>query len=76
VSWLEGLAILGPGLIGVTLARHPDGIALGVADLWAGHSHAIEEVGEMPERVEELGLTIDFEPPHLAAIERELAIDA
>jgi branched-chain amino acid transport system permease protein len=77
VSWLESLAILGPGVIGLTLARRPDGLALAFSDLWAGrHGRSDDAPGDLPERIEELGLTIPLEPRHRAAIDHELAIDA
>lgn len=77
VSWLESLAILGPGVIGLTLARRPDGLALAVGDLWAGRrARADHAPGELPERLEELGLTIELESRHRAAVDHELAIDA
>jgi branched-chain amino acid transport system permease protein len=76
VSWLESLAILGPGIIGITLARRPDGLVLQASDLWAArHRFAIAADG-LPPDVEELGLTIPFAPAHLDAIDRRLAIDA
>jgi branched-chain amino acid transport system permease protein len=77
VSWLEGLAILGPGLIGITLARRPDGLVLQVSDLWAGRRRdALAGAAVLPDRLEELGLTVPFEPCHRAAVDQQLAIDA
>ncbi len=92
VSFLDDLAILGPGLIGVMLARHPDGLVLQVTDLWRGRaagdiryggSRRAERVvradgasGEpLPERLEELGLTVPFTTTHRVALDRALAID-
>jgi branched-chain amino acid transport system permease protein len=76
VSWLEGLSILGPGIIGITLARRPDGLVLQASDLWAGRRRAQHDGEDLPERIEELGLTVAFAPSHRAAFDRELAIDA
>src|SRR5688500_9017647 len=76
VSFLEGLAILGPGLIGITLARQPDGLVLQLSDMWRGRGGTVRADDEaLPERVEELGLTVPFAPPHRRAIDRALAID-
>jgi branched-chain amino acid transport system permease protein len=77
VSWLESLAILGPGLIGVTLARRPDGIVLLLGDLAAdrGRATSLPDEHGLPERVEELGLTVPFEPEHVASLDHALAID-
>ncbi len=75
VSWLESLAILGPGLIGITLARHPDGLVVRASDLWAGRRRA-PGADQLPEHVEELGLTVPFEASHRAALDQRLAIDA
>ncbi len=77
VSWLDSLSILGPGLIGISLARQPDGLVLRVSDLWngrrrAGHSPVDEA---LPDDVIDLGLTVPFTPAHLDAINRELAVD-
>ncbi|MDZ7675098.1 MAG: ABC transporter permease [Acidimicrobiales bacterium] len=77
ISWLESLALLGPGLIGITLARRPDGLVLWIADAWAGRVDSRQrEVDEaLPATVEDLGLAVPFEEAHLEAIDRELAID-
>jgi branched-chain amino acid transport system permease protein len=76
VSWLESLAILGPGLIGITLARRPDGLALAGSDLWAGrHARTEDAPGELPDQLEELGLTVAIEERHRTAVDHELAID-
>lgn len=77
VSWLDSLAILGPGLIGISLARQPDGLVLRASDLWngrrrAGHG-AVDEV--LPDDVVDLGLTVPFTAAHVDAINRELAVD-
>jgi branched-chain amino acid transport system permease protein len=76
VSWLSSLAILGPGLIGITLARRPDGLVLQAADLWAARHRLRAAEPGLPERVEELGLTVPFEDAHRAAIDHRLALDA
>ena len=77
VSWLDSLAILGPGIIGITLARHPDGIVLEASDRWHGRRRAGPEVvvDDLSEDLTELGLTVPFRPEHRVAIDRELAID-
>jgi branched-chain amino acid transport system permease protein len=76
VSFLEGLAILGPGLIGITLARQPDGLVLQLSDMWRGRGGTVSADDDaIPERVEELGLSVPFEPAHRQAIDRALAID-
>lgn len=75
VSWLEGLSILGPGIIGITLARRPHGLVLQATDMWAGRG-ANRGAVELPSPVEELGITVPFDARHLTAIDRELAIDA
>jgi hypothetical protein len=76
VSWLESLAILGPGLIGLTLARNPDGLALAGSDLWTGRRpRATDAAADLPERLEELGLTVPIEACHRDAVDRQLAID-
>jgi branched-chain amino acid transport system permease protein len=74
VSWLEALGILGPGLIGITLARRPDGLVLQLSDAWRGRGSDRRGGEALPEPVEELGLSVPFEPVHVDAIERELAI--
>lgn len=76
VSFLESLAILGPGLIGITLARQPDGLVLQLSDLWRGRGGTVRADDDaLPERVEELGITVPMEPAHRVAINRALAID-
>lgn len=77
ISGLEGLALLGPGLIGVTLARRPDGLVLAVSDMWSGRRRSVHaEVDEaLPEHVEDLGLAVPFTAQHVEAMNRELAID-
>ena len=75
VSWLSSLAILGPGLIGITLARRPHGLVLQASDLWAARHRLRTAAPGLPERIEELGLTVPFEDAHRAAIDRGLAID-
>lgn len=77
VSWLDSLAILGPGLIGLTLARQPDGLVLRLSDLWHGRRGTARAPidGDLPRDVAELGLTVPFTPAHVAAIDHELAID-
>jgi hypothetical protein len=75
VSWLEGLSILGPGIIGITLARRPHGLVMQASDLLAGRG-AQSIAASLPTRVEELGITVPFEARHRVAIDQELAIDA
>ena len=77
VSGLEALAILLPGLIGVTLARRPDGIVLWLGDLGAGRARGtpVPEDHPLPERLEELGLTVPFDEEHVVALDHALAID-
>ncbi len=75
VSGLESLALLGPGIIGITLARRPDGIVLHLLDGVARWRHSADHGGALPERIEELGLTVPFTPAHVHAFDRELAID-
>jgi hypothetical protein len=75
VSFLDDLAILGPGLIGVALARQPDGLVLRLSDLWRGRRVARASGDELPERPEELGLTVPFTPAHRATLDQALAID-
>jgi branched-chain amino acid transport system permease protein len=77
ITWLESLAFLGPGIIGITLARRPDGLVVLLSDLWSGRRAAAPAGAEdLPDRIEELGLTVPFRPAHCAAVDRELAIDA
>jgi len=76
VSWLSSLAILGPGLIGITLARRPNGLVLQAADLWAARHRLRTAEPGLPERVEELGLSVPFADSHRAAIDHRLALDA
>jgi branched-chain amino acid transport system permease protein len=77
ITWLESLALLGPGIIGITLARRPDGLVLQFSDLWSGRRRAAPAgAEELPDRVEELGLTVPFRPAHRAALDHELALDA
>jgi branched-chain amino acid transport system permease protein len=76
VSWLSSLAILGPGLIGITLARRPDGLVLQASDLWGVLRRRRPEPAALPDPHEELGLSVPFEPSHRAAIDHQLAIDA
>jgi branched-chain amino acid transport system permease protein len=77
ITWLDSLAILGPGIIGLTLARRPDGLVLLFSDLWSGRRRPAPAGAEdLPGRIEELGLTVPFRPAHRAAVDRELAIDA
>jgi branched-chain amino acid transport system permease protein len=77
VSGLEALAILLPGIIGVTLARRPDGIVLWLGDLGAGRGRGtpLPEEHPLPERLEELGLSEPFEAEHVLALDHALAID-
>ena len=74
VSFLESLGILGPGLIGLTLARQPDGLVLQVSDLWHGR-RTRRSAADLPDRLEELGLTVPLAPMHRTALDRELGID-
>ena len=72
----ESLAIFGPGIIGITLARRPTGSCsrrptCGRAAIGRGRP----EPG-LPERIEELGITIPFAGPAPTAIDHQLAIDA
>lgn len=76
VSWLSSLAILGPGLIGITLARRPDGLVLQASDLLSGGRRAATGAADLPERLEELGMSEPFVPSHRAALDQRLAIDA
>ncbi|MGK2928198.1 MAG: branched-chain amino acid ABC transporter permease [Acidimicrobiales bacterium] len=77
VSWLDSLAILGPGLIGISLARQPDGLVLRLSDLWHGRRRAgqnpVDEA--LPDDIVDLGLVVPFTPAHVDAINRELAVD-
>ena len=77
VSGLEALAILLPGIIGVTLARRPDGIVLWLGDLAAGRGRGtpVPEEHPLPERLEELGLSEPFDDEHVRALDHALAID-
>lgn len=77
VSWLDSLAILGPGVIGITLARQPDGIVLRMSELWRGRRPRTRAGvdGALPDDLSELGLSVPFTPAHVDAINRELAID-
>jgi branched-chain amino acid transport system permease protein len=77
VSGLEALAILLPGIIGVTLARRPDGIVLWLGDLAAGRGRGtpVPEDHPLPERLEELGLSVPFDEDHVIALDHALAID-
>lgn len=77
VSWLDSLAILGPGLIGLTLARLPDGLVLKLSDLWHGRRGTVRgsDADGLFDDVAELGLSVPFTPAHVAAIDHELAID-
>jgi len=71
-----GLAILGPGLIGITLARQPDGLVLLLSDTWRGRGGSVRaDDAAIPVRAEELGISIPFEPTHRRALDRALAID-
>jgi branched-chain amino acid transport system permease protein len=73
VSWLSSLSLLGPGFIGVTLARQPDGVVLQLSDRWHGRRRPGTE--SLPEHVEDLGTTTPFEPRQVAAVERALAVE-
>ncbi len=76
VSWLDSLAILGPGLIGITLARQPDGLVLRMSELWRGRTATgIERDVALPRDLTDLGLSVPFTAAHVAAIDRELAVD-
>lgn len=76
VSFLESLAILGPGLIGITLARQPDGLVLQLSDMWRGRGGTVRaDDAALPARIEELGVTVPLEPAHRRALDRALAID-
>jgi branched-chain amino acid transport system permease protein len=77
VSWLDSLAILGPGIIGITLARQPDGLVLQFSDLWHGRRRAGDDALDdaLPDDLTELGLTVPFTAAHRDAMDRELAID-
>ena len=77
VSGLEALAILLPGIIGVTLARRPDGIVLWLGDVGAGRGRGtpVPEDHPLPERLEELGLAVPFDEEHVVALDHALAID-
>jgi branched-chain amino acid transport system permease protein len=77
VSGLEALAILLPGIIGVTLARRPDGIVLWLGDVGAGRGRGtpVPEDHPLPDRLEELGLSVPFDEEHVPALDHALAID-
>ncbi|MGH2685237.1 MAG: ABC transporter permease [Actinomycetota bacterium] len=76
VSWLSALSLLGPGFIGVTLARQPDGLVLQLSDLWRGRRQPNDASADaVPAHLEDLGITTDFDPGHVAAINRALAVD-
>ncbi len=77
ISWLESLALLGPGIIGITLARRPDGLVLAVSDMWSGRRRSVHAAVDesLPEHVEDLGLAVPFTTRHVEAMNRELAID-
>jgi branched-chain amino acid transport system permease protein len=77
VSGLEALAILLPGIIGVTLARRPDGIVLWLGDAAAGRGRGtpVPEDHPLPDRLEELGLSVPFDHAHVRALDHALAID-
>ena len=76
VSWLSALSLLGPGFIGVTLARQPDGLVLQLSDLWRGRRQPNNAPADaVPAHLEELGITTDFEPAHVAAMNRALAVE-
>src|SRR5688500_6726463 len=77
ITWLESLAILGPVIIGITLARRPDGLVLQLSDAWSGRRRNVPPgADELPDRAEELVLTMPFGPAHRVAIDHELALDA
>src|SRR3712207_7968730 len=42
VSWLSALSLLGPGFIGVTLARQPDGLVLQLSDRSEEHTSELQ----------------------------------
>jgi branched-chain amino acid transport system permease protein len=77
VSGLEALAVLLPGIIGVTLARRPDGIVLWLGDVGAarGTGTPVPEEHPLPDRLEELGLSVPFDEEHVLALDHALAID-
>jgi branched-chain amino acid transport system permease protein len=78
VSFLESLNLLGPGLIGLILARRPDGIALLAADLWAGGRQAAGALGQdaaLPHHGEDLGIEVPFRPEHAEALDRPLRLE-
>jgi hypothetical protein len=76
VSWLSALALIGPGLIGVTLARQPDGLVLQLSDLWRGRRQPNAAPADaVPRHLEELGIDTAFEPAHVAAINKALAVE-
>ena len=68
------LNFLGPGIIGVTLARQPDGIVLWLSDTWRGRRRLAREEG-MPEHLEDLGTAVPFEPGHAETLDRALALE-
>jgi branched-chain amino acid transport system permease protein len=71
---LASFALLGPGFIGITLARQPDGLVLHLSDLWHGRRRRAREVG-MPAHIEDLGVAVPFEPAHAEALNRALAVE-
>lgn len=73
VSWLASLSLLGPGFIGVTLARQPDGLVLQLSDRWHGRRRLGADA--LPELLEDLGTVEPFEPRHVAALDRALAVE-
>jgi branched-chain amino acid transport system permease protein len=75
ISWLSSLGILGPGLIGITLARRPDGLVLQASDLWASRRRVVAGAVHLPDRIEELGLSVPFDASHRVALDQGLAID-
>ncbi|MCO8129140.1 ABC transporter permease [Acidimicrobiia bacterium EGI L10123] len=78
ISFLESLTLLGPGIIGLILARRPDGIALVLSDLWSGRGSfaaATAEDEELPEHCEQLGIEVDFEPRHAEVLDRALQVE-
>lgn len=81
VSWLSWLPAIGPGLVGVSLGRQPDGavpaISTGFRAFRKGGGAdrtAPSELGAEPE-LTTLGIDRPFEPAHLAAIDRALALE-
>jgi branched-chain amino acid transport system permease protein len=74
VPFLAALSLLGPGFIGVTLARQPDGLVLQLSDLWHGRRR-VGITGVLPRSLEDLGTVTDFEPRHAVALDRALAVE-